>query len=117
MSHEWSLKCSPEQHHLQKLEWLLAINSLHATNNALLRPLQHHQAAVLTLAFELICCCVCEAGVFDVKAVRRALEMRVKSLEAEKQQVRLFAGAHKHRAHNAASIRATLMSISVAPLL
>lgn len=29
------------------------------------------------------------AGVFDVKAVRRALEARVKALEAEKQQVGL----------------------------
>jgi len=28
------------------------------------------------------------SGVFDVKAVRRALEARVKALEAEKQQVR-----------------------------
>lgn len=44
--------------------------------------------------FPSVCACHCRcnfhpSGVFDVKAVRRALEARVKALEAEKQQVGL----------------------------
>jgi hypothetical protein len=40
------------------------------------------------------CRCCYHAGVFDVKAVRRALETRVRALEAEKQQVRAHADGH-----------------------
>mgnify|MGYP001806662096 CR=1 FL=1 len=59
------------------------------------------QAQVVLLGCQLMlfpCCCnLRPTGVFDVKAVRRALETRVKALEAEKQQVRRGEGSARGR--------------------